>query len=105
MASGDSCNHQPVGEECTAVVGSGLHITSISGTFKDHSSSIPADGVVIEFYGPNGYITKTAPHNVPAGGSIGPFVWHNPNPTANMTPGDYCTEDIGGHADCIDVHS
>ncbi len=59
-------------------------------------------------YGPNGHITNTALlPSVPAGGQAGPFVWHNPNPNANMTPGDYCTEFVGDftQADCVDVHS
>jgi hypothetical protein len=106
--SGNSCTiglSDP--QECTAIVGSGLNITSISGTFKNRTSN-EIDDVIIFFYGPNGNITSTATYDVPGGKSIGPFVWHNPNPNATMTPGDYCTEaespaiDV---ADCVDVHS
>jgi hypothetical protein len=60
------------------------------------------------FYGPNGHITNTALlPSVPPGHQAGPFVWHNPNPNANMTPGDYCTEWVGdfSQADCVNVHS
>jgi hypothetical protein len=106
--NGNSCTLSVAGEpqECTAVVGSGLQITSISGTFK-HQADYAIDNEKIVYYGPNGTITSTATYNVPAGSQLGPFVWHNPNPTANMTPGDYCTEAEGGYniSDCIDVHS
>ena len=108
--SGDSCSVSITGQpqECTAIVGSGLHITSISGTFKNRSSTTYPN-VQIVFYGPNGYITSTNYYPGTAGATLGPFVWHNPNPTANMTPGDYCTETEGpdgpNQADCVDVHS
>jgi hypothetical protein len=102
--SGNSCGPQIVGaQECTAIVGTGLKITSISGTLYNNSPAELYD-VYIEFYGPNGYITKTATYDIPAWGHIGGFVWHNPNPNANMTAGDYCTQGAG-HSDCVDVHS
>jgi hypothetical protein len=102
--NGSSCDPYIIGaQECTAVVGSGLKITSISGTFNNNGPSEDY-GVSVEFYGPNGYITRTATYNVPKYSSIGPFVWHNPNPNATMPAGDYCTE-AEGHSDCIDVHS
>jgi hypothetical protein len=102
MASGDSCSLNYAENECTAIVGSGLHITSISGTFY---SAVYEANIRIVFYGPNGYITETAVYNVQGGSHIGPFVWHNPNPNANMTPGDYCTQPTGITADCVDVHA
>ena len=103
--SGDSCTVLPAGlQECTAIIGSGLDITSISGTFKNHSL-VPENDVSIDFYGPNGNITSTASYNVPAGGTLGPFVWHNPTPTVNRPAGDYCTAASTGTTDCVDVHS
>jgi hypothetical protein len=109
--TGDSCSLQYIGaQECTEVVGSGLKITSISGTFKNHAQN-PVYDIYIDFYGPGGkYITATATTpEVGANSQYGPFVWHNPNPTVNMPAGDYCTEGAspgiaGGTADCIDVH-
>jgi hypothetical protein len=104
LASGDSCSPQIIGgQECTAIVGSGLKITSISGTYRNNGPTEEYD-ILIDFYGPNGNITSTATYNVPAYGSIGPFVWHNPTPTVNRPAGDYCTQG-GGHSDCVDVHS
>lgn len=108
--SGDGCSASIAGQsqECTEIVGSGLHITSISGTFKN-SSSTTYPNVRIFFYGPNGNITSTGYYTGTAEKTLGPFVWRNPNPTANMTPGDYCTETAGpdgpNQADCVNVRS
>lgn len=108
--SGNSCSVSITGQpqECTEVIGSGLHITSISGTFKNRSSTTYSN-VRIRFYGPNGTITYTGYYPGYAGKTLGPFVWHNPNPNANMTPGNYCTQAVGDvgviQSDCIGVHS
>ena len=97
-----------VGEECTEVVGSGLKVTSISGQFNNGTNS--AETIYIYYYGPKGYITKTANLNVPAQGSTSWHTWHNPNPNANMPAGDYCTEAYKSNgspiiSDCIQVHT
>jgi hypothetical protein len=96
-------------QECTQVVGSGLKVTSISGEFNNNGP-FPAT-IYIKYYGPKGDITKTGSLTVAPGKSTGYHTWHNPNPTANMTPGDYCTEAFfagttqGIISDCIEVHT
>ncbi|HZP52117.1 hypothetical protein [Actinocrinis sp.] len=112
MATGAGCYGgppgEPRGEECTTVVGSGLEITSISGQYKDADQTYT---LYIDFYGPNGHITNTGNITVSAGHSTSVYTWHNPHPTALMTPGYYCTEAIIANtgaaiwSDCIEVHS
>lgn len=105
--TGEGCN----GLECTEVVGTGLQITSISGA-ANNTSPLPLNNIHIEFYGPNGLITNTPQFNLPPYSSSGWRTWHNPNPSANMTPGDYCTElwqyvngGYTGQSDCINVRA
>ncbi len=97
------------GQECTEVVGSGLKVTSISGEFNNTTPFTAT--IYIDFYGPNGHITNTGNLTVASGKSTGYHTWHNPNPNANMTPGDYCTEaflagsNLAFWSDCIQVHT
>lgn len=107
--TGSGCNYAHLAAtECTTVTGSGLKITSITATAYNNLGVAVPDSW-IELYGPNGYITKTAAVTMAAHGGIGPSTWHNPHPTTNMTPGDYCTEvyteGSATSAECIDVHS
>jgi hypothetical protein len=95
------------GQECTEVVGTGLKVTSIAGNFTAGSSS---ETIYIEYYGPNGYITKTGNFALSEGETTGWHTWHNPKPNANMTPGYYCTEAYKSNgspilSDCIQVHT
>ena len=110
MASGTGCGGDEYNvAECTQVIGTGLQITSIAGQVKNFNSV--AVGVEILFWGPNNEgITSTGWFLVNPGGVTAWMTWHNPNPTANMTPGQYCTAAIGSNGinysqDCIDVHS
>jgi hypothetical protein len=107
MATGNGCN-QGDGLECTTVTGPGLKITSITGSWFNNSSS--KQTVYLVAYGPDGYITKTGYYTVAVGSSTGAHTWHNPNPNANMTAGDYCTEAYSSTgpaliSDCIEVHT
>jgi len=95
------------GEECTKVTGTGLKITSIEGNFTAGSS---AETIYIEYYGPNGYITKTGNFALSEGETTGWHTWHNPNPNATMKSGYYCTEAYRSDgapiiSDCILVHT
>lgn len=108
-ATGTACGGTGEGvQECTMVTGIGLQVTSIGGQVKNHNAS--AVTVEVNITGPNGHITNTAFFAV-NGGGVTPFkTWHNPNPNANVTPGNYCTQalDQSGHVlsqACVSVHS
>jgi hypothetical protein len=109
LADGTGCGGDTVGvAECTQVIGMGLHVTSIAGQVKNFNSG--AISVEIYFLGPNGHITNTTFFTVNPGGVTAWMTWHNPNPNANMTPGDYCTQAISPQGkiysqDCIQVHT
>lgn len=109
MASGTGCGTDPDRiAECTQVIGSGLHVTSIAGQVKNFTSGVIL--VEINIVGPHGHITNTAPFDVNPGGVTAWKTWHNPNPNANMTPGNYCTQakspqGIIYSEDCIEVHT
>ena len=97
-----------VAVECTKVVGTGLKVTSIAGQYNNGTNS--AQTIYIDFYGPKGYITKTANLKVAGQGSTSYYTWHNPNPNANMPAGYYCTEAFFSNgtaiiSDCIEVHT
>ncbi len=111
--TGSMCNTQnsitPAATQCTTVTGSGLQIASITGQANTIKSLA---NLHVEFYGPNGLITNTAAFTLDGTRS---FTWHNPSPTAEMKPGDYCTElwqynAANGNYDaivsaCVDVHA
>jgi hypothetical protein len=95
-------------QECTLVTGNGLQVTSIGGQVKNTNASTVT--VEVNVTGPNGHITNTAFFAV-NGGGVTPFkTWHNPNPNANVTPGDYCTQALDQSGNvlsqaCVSVHS
>jgi hypothetical protein len=109
MASGTGCGDDPFNiAECTQVIGTGLKVTSIAGQVKNFTNSTIL--VEVNISGPNGHITNTAFFDVNSGGVTPWKTWHNPNPNANMTPGDYCTQAISPNGtvysqDCIEVHT
>ena len=110
--TGEGCYTGPLGfgtdgQECTEVVGTGLKVTSIAGEFTAGTSS---ETIYIEYYGPNGYITKTGNFSLSEGETTGWHTWHNPNPNATMKAGYYCTEAYRSNgaaimSDCILVHT
>jgi hypothetical protein len=112
-ASATTCHPITSLSECTSVAGSGLKITSISGHLYNSTLEVSYSNVHIEIYGPNGLIKNCGQYN--QGFGNGPTCsWTNPHPTANMTPGDYCSEAWqytygSGYAplstECIGVHS
>jgi hypothetical protein len=115
--SASNCN--PAGielgtwSECTQVIGEGLEINSISGKLINWSP-INLTEVHIEIYGPKGTIKNCAQFNLAGGATSPTCTWKNPNSTAQMPAGDYCSRaweysGNGSYADlsneCIDVHS
>ena len=109
MASATACGSAPYGiTECTQVIGQGLQITSIGGQVKNATSTVIK--VEVYFSGPNGHITNTGFFNVNPGGVTAWQTWHNPNPTAQMKAGNYCTEAISPQGliyseYCVAVHA
>jgi hypothetical protein len=114
--SASNCN--PAGielgtwSECTQVIGDGLEINSITGKLINWSQ-INLSEVHIEIYGPKGTIKNCTQFNLAGGATSPSCTWKNPNQTAQMPAGDYCSRaweyNGSGYTDmsneCIDVHS
>src|ERR1700760_4736500 len=73
-----------VAVECTKVVGTGLKVTSIAGQYNNGTNS--AQTIYIDFYGPKGYITKTANLKVAGEGSAERYTGEEHDPQRNQPP-------------------
>ncbi len=112
MASGHGCGIQLYNyRQCTFVVGSGLHISSVYGYISSSPSQSDIPNLHIEIYGPNGHIKNCSTFTL-FQNTQGPTCTWSPN--ANERGGDYCTRTWqynGGtnysvlRSECVNVHS
>lgn len=76
--------------QCTTVIGTGSHITSLSGYAVNGSEPTSLPPVHIELYGPNGLIKNCAQVTLGAGGRTPTCSWTAP--TGPIAVGEYCSE-------------
>ena len=90
--SGADCNSNPLNAvyQCTAVVGAGLEINSITGSATNNMPYAIND-VHIQIYGPQGSIYNCSTFSMGIYGKGPSCVWKNPNPSKQWPAGDYCS--------------
>jgi hypothetical protein len=76
--------------QCTTVVGTGSHISSLSGYAVNYADPTSLPPVHIELYGPNGLIKNCAQVTLGYGGRTPTCKWTAP--VGPIATGEYCSE-------------